>query len=70
VIASVIEAVLLVPVVTVLPLDVSTVTFGCVDHAVPPVPPPGSVVKTNLSVVNVTAAVWLIVTPSVESVAV
>jgi hypothetical protein len=43
---SLIEAELLV---TVLPLVSSTVTTGCVVQAVPPVPPPGCVVKANLA---------------------
>jgi len=42
--ASVIDAELLV---TVLPPASCTVTTGCVVHAVPPVPPPGCVVKAN-----------------------
>jgi hypothetical protein len=67
VIASVIEAVLFAPVVTVVPPEVSTFTTGCVPHAVPPVPPPGCVVKTNLSAVNVTVAVCVTVTLSVVS---
>jgi len=43
-IASMIEAELPV---TVLPFASSTVTIGCVVQAVPPVPPPGCVVKTT-----------------------
>jgi molybdopterin/thiamine biosynthesis adenylyltransferase len=64
---SVIKAELLV---TVLPAPSSTVTFGCIVQAVPPVPPPGCVVKTSLLAVNVTVAVCEMVTLSVVSLAV
>ena len=52
VMASVMEAVL----DTVLPNWSCTVTAGCVPQAVPPVPPPGCVVKANLDAAPATSA--------------
>jgi hypothetical protein len=70
VIASCIEAELLV---TVFPPASSTVTTGCVDHAVPPVPPPGCVVKTNCApvpTVIVVAVLTALVSPLLVAVSV
>src|SRR5450759_2656777 len=70
-ITSVMVALLPVPVVTVLLNWSSTVTTGCADHVVPPVPPPGCVVNTTLFAAALfTVKLLLVVELSEPSVAV